>query len=580
MEVALNILSQLVLGILCAGVCVQVYAGQAETPPAAANETKSTVQGKVVQEPGGQGIRKVRVSLAGRSGQRAVQYEAITDETGQFKVEGIEPGVYVVQLERLGYVADVKTNRDRAVKVIAGQGTKDLVFHMLVTGVISGKIVDADGDPLRNVDVMATVSTGRATLGYRAHVARGATNDLGEYRIADLPPGKYIVQATPPKTEVSPLAPKEKDANGRLVYVTTYFPGTLDQRRAVAVEVSAGSTFMANFGVVSSRAYRVSGTVMGLTASPKAQSSASGVAIWAASQGIGQLFLVGRNGQSEEQNLGEDGKFEFPNVLPGTYRAHLIVFSDFFNGQMPSIKMQTISRPIEVNGSDVVGLQLQVDKGGDVSGKFRADGNEKIDWKELNVSLLAVPESEEEAVDLRMEMPTGMAQVNEDGSFEIKDVPGADYQLAVMARSEKFRDYYTKSVLLGGREVVDTGFAMSPGAVLDVVVSAKGAGIEGTVVDKEGKAVAEANVVTVPSSGKLRRPDAYQFGRSDENGHFVLRGMNPGEFVVLAFDEIQGDYRAPGFAKKYAGKGEKVELEEGGTKSVVVKLITEEGTGP
>jgi len=124
----LNILSQLVLGILCAGVCAQVYAGQAETPPAAANETKGTVQGKVVQEPGGQGIRKVRVSLAGRSGQRAVQYEAITDETGQFKVEGIEPGVYVVQLERLGYVADVKTNRDRAVKVIAGQGTRIWCF--------------------------------------------------------------------------------------------------------------------------------------------------------------------------------------------------------------------------------------------------------------------------------------------------------------------------------------------------------------------------------------------------------------------------------------------------------------------
>jgi Carboxypeptidase regulatory-like domain len=534
------------------------------------------VQGRVVQEPGGQGIRKVRVALRGGSNQGREQYEATTDETGQFKIGGLEPGVYMVQLERSGYAPDGKTNRDKTtIKVVAGQDVKDLVFHMLVAGVISGKIVDADGDPLRNVDVMATVSTGRATLGNRAHMSRGATNDLGEYRIADLPPGKYVVQATPPQTEVSSPAPKEKDANGRLVYVTTYFPGTLDQRRAVAVEVSAGSTVMANFGVLSSRAYRVSGRVMGLTASPMAQSSASGAVMAVVSQGIGQLFLVGRNGKSEEQNLGEDGKFEFPNVLPGTYRAHLIVFSDFFNGQFPSIRMQTISPPIEVNGSDALGLQLQVDRGGDVSGKFRAEESEKIDWRELNVSLLTAPESEEEGA-FEMAMPTGIATVNEDGSFEFKDVPGVECQLAVGARSEKFRDYYTKSVLLGGREVVDTGFAVSPGTVLDVLVSAKGAGIEGTVVDGEGKPVAGATVVAVPSSGKLRRPDAYQFGTTDESGHFVLRGMNPGGFLVLAFEQMRENFRSPEFAKKYEGKGEKVELEEGGKKSVVLKLITDE----
>jgi hypothetical protein len=38
---------------------------------------------------------------------------------------------------------------------------------------------------------------------------------------------------------------------------------------------------------------------------------------------------------------------------------------------------------------------------------------------------------------------------------------------------------------------------------------------------------------------------------------------------------LQGDYRTPEFAKEYEGKGKKVELDEGGKKSVVVKLITE-----
>jgi Carboxypeptidase regulatory-like domain len=582
-KVALKSLGPLVIGMICAGVCPGIGAGQSATPggPTArsANEAKSLVQGKVVQEPGGQGIRKVRVILRGGSQQGREHFEATTDDTGGFKIEGLAPGVYAVQLERSGYAADRKTNRNKTtITVVAGQDTKDLVFHMLVAGAITGKIVDADGDPLQNVDVMAIVEAGGAPRGYQTQSGRGGTNDLGEYRIGDLPPGKYIVQAAPPRNEVPPHSQNEKNTtNGRLVYVTTYFPGTLDQRQAAAVEVSAAGTAIASFGVRSSHAYLVSGTVMGLTAQPKPRDNTSETFVAVMSQGIGQLLLTGKNGQREEQNLGEDGKFEFPNVLPGTYRAQVIVFSGFFDGQTPSIKMQTISTPIEVNGSDVVGLRLQVDRSGDVSGKFHVDGDEKIDWKELNVGLVMVLESEEEEAGFEMMEQAGMARVNEDGSFEIKDVPGVNYQLAVGARSEKFRDYYTKSVLLGGREVADTGFAVSPGTVLDVLVSAKGAGIEGTVVDRESKPVPDAAVVTVPSTGKLGRPDAYQFAMSDESGHFAMRGMNPGGFLVLAFEEMRENYRLPAFAKKYEGKGQKVELEEGGRKSVVLKLITQEG---
>ena len=49
---------------------------------------------------------------------------------------------------------------------------------------------------------------------------------------------------------------------------------------------------------------------------------------------------------------------------------------------------------------------------------------------------------------------------------------------------------------------MDTGFAVSPGTVLDVVISAKGAGVEGTVIDREGKPAAGASVVTAPGGGK------------------------------------------------------------------------------
>jgi Carboxypeptidase regulatory-like domain len=563
-EVTLRIIHQLVLGLLCLVVCTGVYAGQSvgivsgtSGPPA---EGRSIVQGKVIQEPGGQGIRKVKVTLAGGLAPNHEPYQTTTDETGQFKIEGVAPGPYLVTLERAGFASDGKEIRERTVKVTDGQDTKDLIFHMLMAGVITGKIVDTDGDPLRGVGVAATarIENARRNLGA---AQSGTTNDLGEYRIADLPPGKYVVQANPPQNEGPLPSPNEKGvAKERLIYVETYFPGTLDKRQAAAVEVPAGGTATANFGVQASRAYRVSGTVTGL-----------------GDNRMTGMFLIGRNGQTEQQNLAEGGRFEFSRVLPGTYKAQILSVSGWANGPMPSMKVLAISTPIEVNESDLLDLQLQVEPGGDVSGRLRMDGDEKVNFGELFVTLRPLANGEEEAsLSIVLMGQAAVAKVSEDGSFEIKDAPGIDCQLEIGTRSDKFRDYYTKSVLLGGREVADTGFTVNAGTRLDVVVSAKGAAIEGTVVDGDGKPVPSAVVVTVPASGKLGRPDAYQIGGTDDSGHFNLRGMNPGEFVVLAFGEMPANHHSPEFAKKYEAKGERVALEEAAKKTVVLKLIKED----
>jgi len=61
--------------------------------------------------------------------------------------------------------------------------------------------------------------------------------------------------------------------------------------------------------------------------------------------------------------------------------------------------------------------------------------------------------------------------------------------------------------------------------------------------------IREINFQSKLNSAKLGRPDANQFGRTDQKGHFDLRGMNPGEFLVLGFEEIHEDYRTPEFVK-------------------------------
>jgi hypothetical protein len=155
------------------------------------------------------------------------------------------------------------------------------------------------------------------------------------------------------------------------------------------------------------------------------------------------------------------------------------------------------------------------------------------------------------------------------------NVPGGNYQLVIGAQSNDLRDYYTKSVLQGGKDVADSGFAVNGDVSLDVVVSAKGATIEGNVVDSKGAPGAYSVVAVVPNSEQRARPDSYQQASTDERGHFVVRGMTPGSYVVLAFEEMQ-DIRQPGLLKTYAGKGEKVEVEEGTRKIVTAKVIPAE----
>ncbi|MGB9468257.1 MAG: carboxypeptidase-like regulatory domain-containing protein, partial [Candidatus Acidiferrum sp.] len=124
------------------------------------------------------------------------------------------------------------------------------------------------------------------------------------------------------------------------------------------------------------------------------------------------------------------------------------------------------------------------------------------------------------------------------------------------------------------REVVDTGFTVNGEMVLDVVLSAKSASIQGTVVDGDGKAVGGATVVTMPSTGpgagRAGRMDLYVTGQADASGHFVLSGLVPGAYVVVGLAEVDGDSRKAEFFEKYGEKGTVVDVDEGERKEVEV----------
>jgi Carboxypeptidase regulatory-like domain len=72
-------------------------AGQAAAPQQTTASTPQgplgTVQGKVLQEPGDQPIRKARVKLRSDEQESGENYSVVTDEEGRFKIDEVKPGL-------------------------------------------------------------------------------------------------------------------------------------------------------------------------------------------------------------------------------------------------------------------------------------------------------------------------------------------------------------------------------------------------------------------------------------------------------------------------------------------------------
>jgi len=522
-----------------------------------------SVRGKVLQETNGLPIRKASVQLNGRSGQTAAQYSAITDAEGRFTIGDVQAGTYVVVVEHPGFVQVSTGSRRTSITVQPGSDKSELTLRMQPAAIIAGKIVDLDGDPMRDVSVMATKTGSIAGTRNSHNFGYAGTNDLGEFRISELRAGRYKVTASPPQGMRGPDS-KDNKGNDQPIYLATHYPGVLNEEQAIAVEVHPGVETRIDFGLLTGQAYHVSGSVVGIPSSSK----------------MAQIILQStRTGGSQitPQEIGEGGKFEFTSVLPGTYVARLITVT--FDGGQPGMQMQRLGQPIEVSNSHVEGLRLQPEAGGRVRGKFRLDTDQKFDWTQLSVALIP---AEEDGAELGWSGANGLpttASLNLDGSFELKNVPGGNYQLLVVAHSNNLADYFTKAITFDGRDVADSGFPVSSETYLEIVISAKGASITGTVVDANGQPIANATVADVPSAEHRARIDLYQRDTTDASGRFSLRGLTAGKYSVFAFEEMQEDVRRPEFLKSYGTHGEVVQLDEGNRKNVVLKLISDQGDG-
>jgi len=237
--------------------------------------------------------------------------EAITDQNGRFILEGVPPGHYLVNATKAGFALIVDPAEMPTVDIIEGRAFTGVEISLTKGGAMTGRIVDARGEPVAGIMVSALrQSVDQATGGIGAFTAQMTqTNDLGEFRLAGLQAGRYAVIAAPGP----PAAPfgQPTGAKSGEVLAPTFYPGTTDKDAAEILTVAAAQTVTdLQFSIVAIPAYQVSGVVVDDAGAPL--SGAMVMLLLESRDGGGVAPLMGRSD--------ETGTFRIGGVVPGTYR--------------------------------------------------------------------------------------------------------------------------------------------------------------------------------------------------------------------------------------------------------------------
>jgi len=484
-------------------------------------------------------------------------YSTSTDNDGSFRIEGINPGSYRLNTNRTGFLPGSYGARSlrqggTELTLAPAQEKADLSIAMTPQAVITGKVVDADGDPVPGGMVQVLVPMwNRGKLRYSP---RGGNqiNDLGEYRIPNLVPGKYYVFA-----QVHNMNPAESVVPGKsdIRPVRTYYPSSTAFAGATPVEVTAGQDASGiDIRMQSAQTYHVRGHVSGVT--PGAQERSMLSLTPRDDEMI--VFGGGRSG------LQPDGNFDISGVAPGAY--YLSMFS--MSGQIRS----TARQAVDVGAGDVDGVVLTVTPPGSIRGLARLDGTPPANSPQISASNLHISLTPAEM--MGMMGPPANAKLSPDGTFAIENVSPGKFYLQTNAPPGT----YLKSVRFGNSEVLGKELDLTNGAAgqLEVVYRYGPGEVDGRLDSSQNASPdseAIAQIAVVPEELNTDGTGV-RFSQSDPKGSFSVPDLAPGRYRAYAFEDVNvSALQNPDMLKQLESKGSLFEVKENEKKQVQLPLI-------
>jgi hypothetical protein len=163
------------------------------------------------------------------------------------------------------------------------------------------------------------------------------------------------------------------------------------------------------------------------------------------------------------------------------------------------------------------------------------------------------------------------AQVNDDGTFVLKDVSAMSYRLTVNGISNG-------GYVVGGRYGNADAFGeliqveTDRNIPLSVQLGFSAGSVKGIVDDSRNQPFQAATCVLIPAS--RGRIDLYKTATSDQNGEFTFASVPPGEYKLIAWEDVpSGAWLDQSFLKRYEGQAHSISIGKGAPSTAMIRVI-------
>jgi hypothetical protein len=452
----------------------------------------------------------------------------ISDSQGRFAISEVLPGRYraVPTLDGFVYATSGNNTTPREpgawIQIESGERNSQLQIRMAKSGVISGRVMDSNGQPV----VGTTVEIDRYSYdnyGIRKlaavpglHYPEAAfsfvrTDDRGTYRLYGLQPGEYFLRTS-----------------------QLFYPGVSEEAGAASIHIQSGDEIQLD----------------AITLRPKAPTTQV------------RFQLTNSPADTFERDVAFDtgntyitfpDSTESPFTIPSPqgHIGAMVIAAGSNQLSYARVEFQVENNPMEQN----VELHPAIRITGSILGE------------EIAGQRLAFPKV---TCNLHANRPT--RSIATSGCIGGQYLPGT-YDLELQGMPA---DAYVISAEISGKDALASRIQLEKDSELNIVIGTSGGMIKGVVKNSAGEAIPEAIVAILPDPPRRTAGLLYRSVTADNNGNFELRGVAPGEYHLFSWIALPGAaYRNADFMKTYEDRGTAIRIERGSQLVINTVLVDE-----